>query len=223
MARGGYTHVRTKIQRKGGTTKYKRGATHRPHKMIALKEHSFCRRFAFPALEITAGNTTILQSYSFYFSQLVNWSEYQGLFDICTLTGVKLTFIPSQNIAATGSNNVNAGLPTLFTCVDMTDSNVAANVDELREYGNCKVKYLSKPHTIYIKSPRMQTEIFRSALLTSYAMGKPNIWIATAGGPENIPHYGLKVAITRQLFSDINSHFICDVEAKYYFKCKTTR
>jgi hypothetical protein len=152
---------------------------------------------------------------AFGLNTLPNVSEFTTLFDHFMITKVVTKFYlkidPSAQTAA------SASFPRLFYIRDTDDSTLASNLDELRQYGTCRVKVMTpnKPVTLVCK-PNVLGLSYSTAVTNNYTP-KWGQWIDL--GDTATRHYGWKFAI-----DDLtNTNYRVNVENLYYFKCKNSR
>lgn len=149
-------------------------------------------------------------------SVLVNGTEFTQLYDQYMITGVQFTF--TLVIDPGAQNAVIASYPRLFWARDEDDSTNPASLDELRQYGNCKVAVLNPgvPVVAYCK-PNALIEVYRNGVASTY---NPvyNQWIDTTSGAD-ARHYTFKVGIDNLT----NTNYRVEIERTLYFKCKNTR
>jgi len=181
-----------------------------------LAVHKFCRMQATP-FSITGNAAYNPYGYGQTFSldQLVNNSEFTALFDFYRITHVQVKFFFEHDPGAQSA--AAAFWPKLYTVIDHDDSNAMTTLNEAREHGRCQVRVLNpnRPTIINIK-PSCLTEVYRSAITTSY-IPKYRQWIDMAA--PNVPHYGLKFMVD----NFTNTNYSLRQEVKMWFECKDTR
>lgn len=150
------------------------------------------------------------------FDDIVNFAEFTVLYDQYRINYVVdrfwLKIDPSAQTAATAS------FPKLYWSRDLDDSGVAANLNELRERGNCRIKVMNPNRPVVIKwKPNVLNSVYRTGVTDSSATPLWGQWIDMSA--TNLIHYGYKAAI-----DDLtNVNYRVDIERTVYFSCKNTR
>jgi len=73
------------------------------------KIYNFKRTCELPNVQTVAGITPTVFTYRFNLTQLSSYNEFTNLFDFYRIKGVKITFYPPANVAATGVTNMPIG------------------------------------------------------------------------------------------------------------------
>lgn len=196
----------------------KRSAAARPRRRVrpSAPTYRFNRMCtAITPLQGNAVHAPYTSSITVQFSNLINSSEFEALFDQYKITYVVHKFYmrvtPDAQTAAT------AVYPKLYWYVDPDDSTLPANLSEMRERSSTRMAVLRPDRPVVVKyKPTILQEIYRSGITTAYAPRKP-MWLDLAYN--NVIHYGVKYAID----TFTNTNYFLDVETKYYFACKTVR
>lgn len=212
----------SRASRKRGTRRVRRMVMRKslvPRKTFKSDVHYFKRwtsnvGFTNPIV----GNATYapyLDVLSYGLNTLPAVSEFTTLFDHYMITKVVTKFYLKIDPGAQAA--ASASYPRLFYIRDTDDSTLAANLDELRQYGTCKVKVMNpnRPITLVCK-PNILGLSYSTAVASNYTP-KWGQWIDL--GDTNTRYYGWKFAI-----DDLtNTNYRVTVENVYYFKCKNSR
>lgn len=149
-------------------------------------------------------------------SQLINGTEFTALYDQYMITGLEISFTLVIDPGAQAGNT--SVFPRIFWARDQDDSTVPSDLNELRQYGNCKVAVLKPGEavTMYCK-PNVLAEIYRTGVSSTY---NPvfDQWIDTSSGAD-ARHYAFKVGIDNLT----NTNYRVEIERTLYFKCRNTR
>lgn len=176
--------------------------------------HQF-RRFASTSHFVDIlGNVTyipFLAAYTYSFNQMPISSDFATLFDRYKINAIvhkfTLTIDPGAQTAA------SADYPRLYWRRDYDDSNAPGSLNEMRQSGKTRSRFMIPGRTISIK--------LKPALLTDMNNGsvsKPtwNNWINCEDLA--ITHRGLKIAID----SLNNTNYRVKQEVIFYFSCQDT-
>ena len=166
---------------------------------------------------------------AFQLIDIPNYTEFSNLFDSYMITGVMLQFklmdnpdaaYPTNTSASSATANNLNWFPTIWYTPDHDDNN-APTLAQIKEYERVRHKVL-RPNmeTNIMLRPTTLTQLYRSSTSTGYAENNKRLWLDMANA--NIPHYGVKCVFDMEGLPPIGT-FRIKVNAKYYFKCKTTR
>lgn len=146
-----------------------------------------CRRSVFYSAVTTSTTLETLGAYSFQLSDLVNYTEFTGLFDEYKINSVCLKFFPQT----TSKSNVPNAL--LITAIDKNDSNPPTSVNEILQHDDCVVVDLGQNNTFIINNPKMNVSS-QTALTPTYA-GQTNMtgWINNT--TPTVQHFGFRFAV----------------------------
>lgn len=197
-----------------------------PKKIYTLP-HRFSRWAAASSEFLDLDNTASFQSIGMNFSldKVRNPSEFGVLFDQYRIDRVEVClrwhgYSVMADLTVAGANGVTSlsGLaPILYYKKDYDDDTAPANLDVLNEAAKTK-QFTLRPDRDYkiTLTPACLTEIYRTSLATSYS---PKFKQVLDMGTQNIPHYGLKLAVLKQPvpLGRVN------IQVKYYFTCFNTR
>lgn len=129
---------------------------------------------------------------SFSISQLPNVSEFTSLYDNYRIEKVVFRMRPYwTDLSVSGTTVQSYALAPIYTAIDLDSAALPASTATLRQYSTCRSHTALRPITRVLR-PRPLTEIYESALGTSYALAPKNVWLDTAR--TSVPHYGIKVA-----------------------------
>lgn len=120
----------------------------------------------------------------FNLNQMPSAGEFTALFDEYKINAVKVTIFPRGNSAENTTGNGSR----VFSIVDYDDSTAPSGLNELLQYPGVKSTALTQPHVRYIKTPKVASAVYQSALVTAY--GARSMWLDCASS--TIPHYGVK-------------------------------
>lgn len=191
-----------------------------PRNMAPKNVHYFKRSVVIGDLSKGSGTAAYLNAYQFQLNDLPNYSEFTALYDFYKICAIKIRIIPGWTV---GNVDVNTGAPVsaqvnlasarIFSAIDYNDSSNPSTVNEIREYGNCKMSPFLKGHKRYFKPQAQDSSL-------SYAIPR-KLWIDT-----NTPsraYYGLKLGIDFNGYSFLSTTIVGKIEAVYYIKCKAIR
>jgi len=178
---------------------------------ISVLDYPSIMNFANP------GTSTVVSDY-FQLSDLPNYTEFTNLFDKYRITGVKLTFIPTQNTSYVG--NTGSPLPLLGFVYDTDDGTLLTNRTDYYQYKNFKIHRLGGIISKWVR-PRTASSVYAGIASTAYRTNG-NVWIdCDNAGAE---YYGCKyyidpidVGTGEQVLSLVR------VVAKVYIQCKDPR
>jgi len=154
------------------------------------------------------------QTARFFFQDVAGFTEVTGMFDQVRINMIVCKFYLKTD--PTAQTALAATFPRLYWRHDYDDTNLPANLDELRESAEMKHAILrpDRPVTIKVK-PAVLTNLFQSGISNAYSP-KWKTWFDLAYNP---PLYGLKWAIDD--FTNTNYRLNC--ELIYYFSVRGTR
>jgi len=178
---------------------------------------------------------------TFSLLDLVQYQEFQKLFDMYKIKAVGVEIVPRQpqmiyqtaSGADTGGSapvpNVDAGgthlagtssygLSEILSAIDYNDTTTPADYQEVIQYADCKITRDGKIHRRYLK-PKMVIDPTSTAL-------NMNGWLPT--DKYNVPHYGIRGIIANVPNISINGssdHPVMwyDVILTYYIDFKVTK
>jgi len=189
----------------------------------ANNEHSFKRWSSRVVNTITATDQTY--SRSFTFSDIINNTEFDALYDRYMITKIVMEIQlvnPANGLIANSNVNSKSNFyPRMWYVRDYDDS-TAETLDELKQRSVAK-SFVLTPNKIFkiALRPAILAQTYRTALTTGYAP-KWNQWVDMA--MKDVPHYGLKwVMDTHNLNPDDADFFQYDTTFCFYFKCKDVR
>lgn len=167
--------------------------------------HLFKRSVELPSIDIQGGGAG--GALSFSLGDVPNVAEFQGLFDMYKITGVKLRFRPEYNTfqaplpdETAGPNPVfqagnTTSIPQISMVVDYNDANVPLAVSTLEQYTNCMRRMGNKPWSLFLRpKPRVPVlGALGTTLGNAYMTMKRAPWLDTATSTGlTVPHYGVK-------------------------------
>lgn len=186
-----------------------------PRKTFSSDVHYFKRWTDGGTITGNAVNIPYLGNFSYALGNLPNASEFTNLFDQYMISKVVtkmwLKIDPGAQAAGTAS------YPRLYVTRDFDTSTNPASLNDLRQYGRCKVIAFNpnRPITL-VSKPNILSLSYTSAVQSNYTP-RWNQWI-DVGDPATV-HYAWLYAI-----DDLtNTNYRVTIEHTYYFKCKNTR
>lgn len=182
---------------------------------LSNNQHNFKRTTQLANLA-TSSIAPGYRSYTFHLDQLPGVSDFTTLYDQYRINGVKLEFVPQISGMDGNPNTTLYAMPNIHMVIDRDDTNTLALTD-MMQYTGYKRKRGHLSCSVYFK-PSVLTEVFRSAVSTSY-VPKTGQFIDMAA--PNVPHYGVKVIVDQGPGSGIQ--WAWTVFATYYFTCKNVR
>lgn len=109
------------------------------------------------------------------------YNELTALYDQYRICGVKVIFLPPftgrETISTIDQPRTSA---RFMSVIDYNDNTGPSNMDELRQYENCKMTQVHERHERYIPYPKF----------TNNSGQNVNDWISTATA--TTPHFGIK-------------------------------
>lgn len=186
--------------------------------------HRFIEKTQLPSIGVSAGSSAP-GVITYKLNDLTNAASFKSLFDLYKLTGVKLTFIPLFNTSQTSDLNTlsQAGtLPMLYVAPNR-DPYVPAptSVADILNDDGCKIIRLTKPVSMYIKSPKPNLLTDSGAAIPLQTNVSTQFWLTTGGNGQvvdqsSVPHHGHRFFLTNNATSEV----VIQVYAKYYFAMK---
>lgn len=162
--------------------------------------------FSFPVA------TTWVEAYTTIFNDIRGSADFVAMFDMYRINKIVYKFQLYTDPSA--QTAVNSVWPTLYWAIDHDSATTPANINELRERGNCKSRQLSPHRPVkVIFRPACQSLIFRG--VTSAYAPKYKQWLDMASG--DVPHYGLMVGAEN--VGPANQYRM-KIERILYFSCK---
>lgn len=153
--------------------------------------HFFKRTFA--GSNLTGLGATVLANNQFKLSDLPNITEYQNLFTLYRIRGVKIDFyLLSDPSAQTAANSIT---PKLYWKKEYVSTIAPTSLASLKENSNTKCAHFSvnRPISIYIKPATTEYDINQGGVVSSY--GAPQWGKMYNVLDSNINHLGLQWAI----------------------------
>lgn len=150
-------------------------------------------------------------------SLLPGISDFTTLYDQYRINKVKLSFVPEYSSLGPVDQTAAYPMPNLHTAIDLDDSAFTGPLTELMQYPGYKRTRGNATHSRYW-TPSVSTEVFRSAVTTSYAP-KTRQWLDFAVA--DVPHYGLKYFVDPGPAS--GTQWTWQVYLTIYFTCKGVR
>lgn len=114
-------------------------------------------------------------------------ADFTALYDQYRIAGVKVNIIPLSSEATAQSSGF---VPTLYWARDSDDSLPPATEPDLRERQDCKMARLTRPVSIYVKSPKASIDVVDTLGTSSPSMIR-NGWINCSN--TLVQHNGLKL------------------------------
>lgn len=189
----------------------------KPSRSIMSRQiHWFKRRTGSTAITGDGIANVQFRGFNFLLSSVVNSGEFSALYDQYKLTGIALDFYLNRNSA--NASVVNGVLPRMYIVTDYNTSTAPTDIDELKEYSNCRVHDFTpeKNHFRYYLRPKILMEVYRTALTTGTAPRKP-MWIST--DHLDLQHFGVRLAVTNLQDAD----YTVVIEPTFYFGCKNVK
>jgi len=154
--------------------------------------HSFKQVVNYAPIASTSTAAETMATFRFQLDNIVQWATYTALYDQYCISKVVLQFWPTMESPNDGINP-NKDLRAYFI-KDYNDDAAPANLNEVLQYANCKVRPMSKRTTLVLR-PKVAAMIYESATSTAYSTPKGQTWLDTSN--TDVPHYGVKVALER--------------------------
>lgn len=158
-----------------------------------------------PATQFSSSSVGITYgALAFTADQLPKWSSYSTIFDRYRIREVTVFFQPQTNQISTGSG---AGfyVPRFSVAIDYDDSSTPSTVAEVQGYGTCVTVPGNRPITRRFV-PRAAGLAYKTAIASAYTELDPDVWKDAAYG--DMPHYGIKWALTNTTTSGDCSYYI---------------
>lgn len=141
---------------------------------------------------------------SFTADQLPKWSSFATIFDRYRIREVEVFFQPQTNQMVT-STGAAVFVPRLSVCVDFDDATAPGTVAEVQAYGNAITVPGNRPVVRHF-IPRAAGLAYKTAITSAYTELDPHIWKDVAYG--DMPHYGLKWALTNTIAAGDMSYYL---------------
>lgn len=185
-----------------------------------LKDYSpmVFRRFAGPDSVLQQTTADLLVGQDFRLTDVQGYTELTTLFQEYMITKVEIYFYPKANVQQTTTTAVQTSVPFMYFVFDPNDASAPANLDALRECGNCKLRYgYHKFKLTYY--PRVAQAVYDGAF-TAFATGSKRQWIDTSY--PSTRYYGLKYGISG---SDNTSSLVNSwvVNYRYTIACRRVK
>lgn len=128
----------------------------------------------------------------FQLDQTIEAGDFSLLFDKYKIKGVKVTFIPlgQPSTNATTVNLADTNFASIAIAVDNDDASLPGSWNTVAVKQDAKIRRLSKPVSVYIRSPKVASAIYNGAT-TAYS--PKTGWVDMTN--TSVPHYGLKFYI----------------------------
>lgn len=178
--------------------------------------HHFRRSAAVTVVSTSPGFPEFNGAATFRLTDVFGTTEFTSLFEYFRLNCVVLKFYPDWYLgtATTGGTSLTTSMPQLHVVWDYNDGN-PQNILSMNEFQTYKTYRFNRMYSFKIY-PKVSTEIYQSAALTGYGLGKKQ-WIHTTS--PSIPHYGFKFGIDNYNQS-ANQVVSFKIRAFYYFSVK---
>lgn len=187
--------------------------------------HNYKRNVGYLAITVDPTTSQYRGAWIFKLNDVNNSAEYKALYDQYKLNYVVLKVIHrSTNISQMETYDQNSmGFPYMYYVIDRDDNTAPADMDEIREYSSSKMFVFTPDKRVcYIKlKPSQLAMSYLSTTATSYNIVY-NRWTDWDDNGAT-PHYGVKLVIINPQTSTNVRTSRFDVEATYYFSCKTPK
>jgi len=142
--------------------------------------------------------------------------DFQSLYDQYKITGVKVQIIPLSDSATSQSSGF---LPSIYWARDNDSAGTVPTTEaSLRERQDVKVLRLTGPRTIYIKNPKLITDVAVQGGVSLLSLNSTG-WIDC--NDQNVMHNGLVMWFKNvDLRAQPNTVTAFRFEATYYLKCR---
>lgn len=188
-----------------------------PYKRVWNAPHRFARMRESTDIDLTGSATEVIGCYQFRLSDIINASELSVLYDQYRIDYVELIFnwTPNDPIISPSSVGLNnAAMGPLMYYVKDYDDGTALTLTNLQQYSTIRTKRFNmQGNQVKIRiKPAVLQEVFRSSLTTAYV---PKWSQKLDMSNADVPHYGLKWAISKQAFNmgkirvDMKYHLTC--------------
>lgn len=162
--------------------------------------HYFTRFQNYGTIQALNATTITFGVVFFELANVPGFAEFTAMYDFFKINAVSVRFIPQSNVNLyndTGQVQVVASqfYNRIVTVVDYNDRTVPTSLNDLRQYGNCKVGTNNRVHKRFFHPKPTLAVDEDSGSGTSYGlaqMGKIP-WIAT--GSDQAEWYGIKYGI----------------------------
>lgn len=161
-----------------------------------------------------AGSTT-LGAFNFQLAGVDNYTDFTNLFDQYRIDYIVVRFRPQFNMASFASFS-STTIPTLYTVIDMDDSNTPASLAELRQYQTLRESKFDRTISRTLQ-PRCASALYSGAF-TSYSTVRP--WVDCASSA--VQWYGVKFGITAGQVGQTALQ-AWSIEVEYFFSFKFVR
>lgn len=197
-------------------------AINRGHELHAYKRYGTTRAYNW-----SNPTTSLDQAFSFYLSDVTNYTDFTNLYDQYRINmvvmKVRMVNVP-EAYAQAGStvtpNSMNM-YPRIWWTLDYDDT-TAENWTTLKQRGTAKFKHMNpRKDTKIVIRPRPLIQLYNSAIDAGYATHK-KCWINCANS--DVPHYGLKWSIEAAGFTPVNlAPYSFSVDTIYYLQLRNSR
>lgn len=176
------------------------------------------RRFAATDQVIQQSVADLLVGTDFRLTEVLGYTELTNLFQEYMITKVEVYFYPKANVQQTTTSAVQDSVPFLYFVFDPNDASAPANLDALRECGNCQLRYgYNKFKLTYY--PRVAQAVYDGAF-TGFSTGSRRQWIDTSY--PSTRYFGLKYGVSG---SDNTSSLVNSwiVNYRYTIACRRVK
>lgn len=213
------------VGRPGGLRRRRRyGGRRRRFGRRRIRVHSFRVKSLLTGIDPSNTAGEITRNYKFQMDSLGGLADYQNLFDLYKITGVKLEFRVRKQ---PGASYANASLPVMWSAVDYDgEPNVNVSVTKLLEREDCRITYFndSNMYVKYFIRPRsLQQSVTFNETVNPPVLAPAGRYPMRARWQDlqqgaSIPHFGLLVAVQGVGLATLAPTI--DVIQTLYFKCK---
>ena len=203
-----------------------RSRTRARRSRVSLNTHRYSR-WTEPATKDFISQGEALD-FEFKFENIINYTEFQSLYDTFKIDYVVVTFQLINNpdsflypTGTTNNQNLTNYFPKLWYLRDY-DGGSSDTLTEIKERQGVRYFVMRPNRTYTVKlKPAVAVQTYRTATTTGY--GPKRMALDFANGT-NVPHYGLHTVFDTLGYNPVDTQaWKIRWEVKYYFTCKDVR
>lgn len=181
---------------------------------------SFIRSYEMAPISVTTGLTSFFGTLIFQLSSVPNSTEFTLLFDQYRILGAQVKWITPWNAVEKVNNAVQPQFPTFHSIIDLDDETPLTGIPEMEQYTSYRVQRYTGTIKRYL-TPRVSVPTYRTGVTFGYGLGHKKFWLDC--GYNDVPHYGLKFAITDIDNVGAETRQLGNIHVKLYLQFKNVR
>jgi len=182
--------------------------------------HYFTRFVSRGTLNGTSGTSSSFGVKTFKISDVAGYAEFSAIYDFYKISAIQIRFIPAANVTTTTVQQTFYS-NRFFSVLDYNDNTTPTSLNDLREYGNCKMTPGTKIHKRFFK-PKLQVAVDEDGGAgSSYGVVQfpKNPWVSM--GSNQTEYFAIKYGLEHPSLSANTELYV--IECKYYLQFKSTK